>query len=128
MMRCFRNTMKKPKERMNMMDEEKVLGDLDLTDYQKTWDEIYAETAPDAPLEPVKVSRKQARKNRKAKTAATVIKAVLIGFCIGFLPYVLLNQQTNPRLWAIPLTPVAMYLIYSMVTDLKGWLNRDEDL
>lgn len=127
MMRFFRNTMKKPKERMNTMDEEKIPIDLDLKEFQKSWDEIYEETNSPA-LEPVKISRKQARKNRKAKTAATVIKAVLIGFCIGFLPYVLLNQQNNPRLWAVPLTPVVLYLIYSLITDLKGWLNRNEDL
>lgn len=128
MMHFFKNTMKKPKERMKPMDEEKnVVSDLDLNDFQKTWDEIYEETNTPI-LEPVTVSHRKPKSRKKAKTAATVIKAVLIGFCMGFLPYVLLNQQTNPRLWAVPLTPVVLYLLYSLITDLKGWLNKDEDL
>lgn len=126
MMHFFRNTMKKLKERMKPMDEENNFKELDLKEFQKTWDEIYDETSP--ALEPVTVSHRKPKSRRKAKTAATVIKAVLIGFCMGFLPYVLLNQQTNPRLWAVPLTPVVLYLIYSLITDLKGWLNKDEDL
>ena len=109
------------------MDEENTFKEVDPKEYQKTWDEIYEETNAPA-LEPVAVSHRKPKSRRKAKTAATVIKAVLIGFCMGFLPYVLLNQQTNPRLWAVPLTPVVLYLFYSLITDLKGWLNKDEDL
>ncbi len=109
-----------------MDNENSIFREIDLKDYQRTWDEVYEEQ--EAPLEPVAVNHRKPGKNRKAKTAATVTKAVLIGFCMGFLPYVLLNQDTNPRLWAVPLTPVVLYLIYSLITDLKGWLNRDEDL
>ena len=60
-------------------------------------------------------------KPEKRKQASTVLIAVMIGLCEGFLPCAYLLHSVSPWYYAIPLLPIVVYLIIRIVKDLKGW-------
>lgn len=72
---------------------------------------------------PHKVVKKHL-KQKKIRTIKTITKAVCTGVCVGFIPYAVLVG--NPWLFAVPLTPVAVYLVTRVKKDLKGWYEDEE--
>lgn len=124
-------------EEMNtpVVPEEEAPATFDHDEFQKTWDEVYqevceAEKVKEAPLEPIKPrhnQRKERRRKAKTKAAKTALLAVVIGFCIGFLPYVFTGWRENPYLWIVPVTPCVLYLIWSLTRDFQNWVKKDED-
>lgn len=85
----------------------------------------YASRPKDKPKQAVP-NKKPAIKQRKIKTARTVITAVVTGACWGCTPYVLNAGVDNKWLYMIPITPVIVYLINKVCDDLERWYKNDE--
>ena len=54
------------------------------------------------------------------------MKFFAFGVCVGFIPMAIVKGNEMPELYAIPLIPVVIYLIYKVVSDLKGWYENEE--
>lgn len=75
----------------------------------------------------VEMSKKAAKKLLKAnkiKTAFNICKAVGVGVCEGFIPFVSLKGAEYPLMYVIPFIPVVIYLAIRIVKDLKGWYEK----
>lgn len=70
--------------------------------------------------------KKKKLKSKKVKTAKIIMKFFAFGVCVGFIPTAIVKGNEMPELYAIPLIPVVIYLIYKVVSDLKGWYENEE--
>lgn len=70
--------------------------------------------------------KKKKLKSKKIKTAKVIMKFFAFGVCVGFIPMAIVKGNEMPELYAIPLIPVVIYLIYKVVSDLKGWYENEE--
>ncbi len=70
--------------------------------------------------------KKKKLKSKKIKTAKVIMKFFAFGVCVGFIPTAIVKGNEMPELYAIPLIPVVIYLIYKVVSDLKGWYENEE--
>lgn len=71
-------------------------------------------------------TKKKKLKSKKVKTAKVIMKFFAFGVCVGFIPTAIVKGNEMPELYAIPLIPVVIYLIYKVVSDLKGWYENEE--
>lgn len=71
-------------------------------------------------------TKKKKLKSKKVKIAKVIMKFFAFGVCVGFIPTAIVKGNEMPELYAIPLIPVVIYLIYKVVSDLKGWYENEE--
>lgn len=84
-----------------------------------------APKSKDKPIQPGQ-RKKPINKRRKIKTLRIVLTALVTGACEGSIPYVLKVGANNPWYYAIPLSPVVVYLFIKICTDLERWYTNDD--